>query len=145
MSATERLERIHLRAVAEQATRDLPATDSYDDALAIMASLPDALVRARRHRNLTLRAAARQIGVSYRTLYDWETGTRLPTGPTMVATLRWIQTVARLPCLRGYCSKGLHPQSPDTVYTHPINGSKVCKPCRRAWRRERKRRQAGAA
>jgi transcriptional regulator with XRE-family HTH domain len=67
------------------------APTPYDELADVIANLPLILREARRARRRSLRAAAREIGVSFSTISRIESGEDA-AGTSITAVLRWLDT-----------------------------------------------------
>lgn len=71
-----------------------PILSTYADFAEAIVQLPVVLRAARRMRGLSLRAAAKEIGISFSTVDRVESGKEIDTG-TLVAVMRWLDDNTR--------------------------------------------------
>lgn len=64
----------------------------YDELIHIIGILPDLVREKRRRDNLSLRAAARQIGMSASTVLRFEEGDNVLQTDNLVLFLKWVRT-----------------------------------------------------
>ena len=73
----------------------------YAELAGILDRLGQLVADARRARGLSLRIAARQVGIHYTRMHGIERGEQKPSHATTVALLRWLDTTTDEPALGG--------------------------------------------